>query len=277
METVNAGSDGLESEDFGVLLAFHRRVANLTQEALSERSGVSVRAIQAIESGKTRWPQAATARMLVTALELPELERQRLLSVNRRRPVPRAAHEHDPILGRDSEIARIEAWLVNGERLVTLLGPGGVGKTRLARAIANRWNEGGLSATWVALESVTDPADVLPEVARALGIGEAGDQSLLERIAGSIDGPGILVIDNLEHLLSATSDIAALLAAAPRFSVLVTSREALRLRGERILLLDPLPLPDQFGSPMDRAANPAVTLFRRALGAVAPDRTAADG
>ncbi|MDF3042912.1 MAG: hypothetical protein K0Q71_5618, partial [Thermomicrobiales bacterium] len=119
-------------------------------------------------------------------------------------------------------------------RLVTLTGPGGVGKTRLAIAVATAAAiEVTDGAVFVPLAAVSDPALVLPTIARALDIRETRERSLVEVLADALrDRRLLLVLDTFEHLLPATAALAQLLAACPRLTVLVTSRAALRLTVE---------------------------------------------
>jgi predicted ATPase/DNA-binding XRE family transcriptional regulator len=251
-----------------------RRSKGWTQEDLSERSGVSLRAIQSLESGETRSPHTSTITLLGAALgfegeRLAELHAA--LRATRATPaaLPVDPPDPDPILGREREMADLERHIDRRTRLLTLLGPGGVGKTRLARAVVTRLLAArGAPVTWVALESASAPDDVLPAVARACGVTESGEEPITQRIAGSLAGrPAWIVLDNFEHLVAAAPEVAALLAAAPSLSIIVTSREALRLRDERTYLIAPLPLPAAGDDP---AGNPAVALFQRSLAAAMP-------
>ncbi|MFD1734282.1 ATP-binding protein [Deinococcus malanensis] len=141
-------------------------------------------------------------------------------------------------------------------RLLTLRGPGGIGKTRLALEIAYRLSpEFERGAVWVNLAELRDPSEVAPAVAQALGVPSEDSTDLLTRL-----GPGslLLVLDNFEHLAPAASDVAALTAGAPNLRVLVTSRTALHVRGEQEFPVGPLPLPAP-NEPL--LASPAVQLF----------------
>ncbi|MFM9108924.1 MAG: AAA family ATPase, partial [Chloroflexota bacterium] len=253
----------------GGLLFDLRRAAGLTQEQLSGRSSVGIRTIQAIESGVSRAPQAGTLRLLADALELEGSERRRFLAAARRaRPGSGSREFRDvvdggelaPILGRSDEIAAVEARFAAGDRFVTLVGPGGVGKTRLARAIARRWDEAHPGAVvWVSFEAVTDPGGILPAIARAVGIGELASRGLPERIADRLTGASsLLILDNFEHLVAAAPVAAALLDAAPPARLLVTSREALRVRGERPAPVTPCPLPPAPEAGDPDPGNPAI-------------------
>ena len=162
-----------------------------------------------------------------------------------------------PFLGRETEVAELSALLSRDEvRLVTLTGPGGTGKTRLAlQAAASVTDEYPDGVWWVPLASLRDPALVLESTAQALGA--AGD--LADHIG---DRKLLLLLDNFEHLVSAAPDIAPLLAACPNLKILVTSREPLHLAGEREVGVDPL------------ARSDAVELFMTRAMAARPDVTA---
>jgi predicted ATPase/DNA-binding winged helix-turn-helix (wHTH) protein len=150
-----------------------------------------------------------------------------------------------PLYGRAEDLAGT-ADTVRRHRLVTIVGSGGIGKTRLSQAVAFE-----LRATWpdgawlVELDALSDPALVAGTVGRALGIQVAADPVRAEDVARALERRELLVvIDNCEHLLAAAADlIGALLAGAPHVRVLATSREPLRLPGEVVVRLPPLAVP----------------------------------
>ena len=161
-----------------------------------------------------------------------------------------------PLFGRDAEVAALHRLLAS-DRLVTVVGPGGVGKTRVAMEVARRAD----TATVLLLAPVTDPAAVPFALADAMGLTVSRGDVLAACSALLGDGSRLLVVDNCEHLLDAARDLVArLLAACPRLEVLVTSREPLGLAAEHIFRLAPLPTPSR-GTAKDPARSPAVEVF----------------
>src|SRR5215216_282403 len=130
-------------------------------------------------------------------------------------------------------------------RLLTLTGPGGVGKTRLATEVAARWAEDVADeVAFVPFAPLTDPCLVAPAIAQAVGVREAGEQPLLERLAMALRPQALLlVLDNCEQVLEAASQIGELLGACERLTILATSRAPLHLSGEREFPVPPLSLP----------------------------------
>ncbi|WP_159604943.1 DUF4062 domain-containing protein [Agromyces humi] len=158
--------------------------------------------------------------------------------------------DHIPVpyteaVGRDREVATLLDWLSHGaERVVTLVGPGGIGKSRLAIEVARSAGEPFDRVTFVALEHVLDPADVLPAIARELGVRDTGDQPLSRQLGAARAGRrDLIVLDSFEQVISAAGDVMALLNDLPDATFLVTSRARLRVRGERVFDVEPLGLP----------------------------------
>ena len=153
------------------------------------------------------------------------------------------------IVDRRSEAALVGDLLCDpAVHLVTLIGSGGIGKTRLAIEVAERWAEalpeGAGSAWFVDLAPVRDPALWVEALAGALGIRPEGSSPVLEPIVDRLQGRrALIVLDNFEHVLAAAAELGRFLAACPELTVLVTSRSALRLRGEREVPLEPLEAP----------------------------------
>ena len=182
-------------------------------------------------------------------------------------------------IGRASEVDDVVMLLRRPEiRLVTLVGPGGIGKTRLAleaaRLAAGEFGDGAL---FVPLASVSEPDDVQPAVAEALGVEPGPDLPLGSALRARLASlEFLLVLDNLEHVLSATPFIAELLAAAPGLTVLATSRSRLDLSGEHLFHVPPLDLPAADERAVDAIRHSdAVALF--AVRAQASGWTASDG
>ena len=166
-------------------------------------------------------------------------------------------------IGREGELARVDAALVE-HRLVTLTGPGGVGKTRLAieaaTLAASRFPDG---AHFVDLAAVRDPALLPDSLAESLAIQIAGGETAEPAIAAALaTRQTLLVLDNLEQIPEGAAYVARLLAAVADLHVLATSRGPLMVRGELEIAVDPLPLPDPSPTGADGIdANPAVELF----------------
>jgi non-specific serine/threonine protein kinase len=150
-----------------------------------------------------------------------------------------------PLVGRERELAAVHALLGEGVRLLTLTGPGGVGKTRLALQLATSLTDAFRGAVaFVSLAPIATTELVLPSVARALDVEESAAELLVERVAAKLAGrPYLLALDNFEHVVGAAPMIAELLAACPQLSVLVTSRVVLRVQGEQEFPVPPLALP----------------------------------
>jgi predicted ATPase/DNA-binding CsgD family transcriptional regulator len=184
-------------------------------------------------------------------------------------PVPRTR-----LIGRETERAVAHSMLLNeAVPLLTLTGPGGSGKTRLALAIAHdvaaEFADG---ATWVELAPLADPSLVPATVARALGIVPVAGLPLEEQLVRELrQRQALLLLDNCEHLHQAASDLAAfVLLACPAIQILATSRAPLHLRGEQELPVEPFPLPAADARPDVLSANEAVRLFVERAHAVDP-------
>ena len=148
-------------------------------------------------------------------------------------------------VGRSRELAELDG-LLQQARLVTLTGPPGTGKSRLALQVADRWLHAAPDGVvFVGLTSVADADLVLPTVAQAVGVPEQPGRAVLEQLIDALsDRELLLLIDNFEHVIAAAPDVVALLAACPRLRVVATSRELLRVSGEHAYSVAPLDEPD---------------------------------
>ena len=243
----------------GDLVRRHRIAAALSQEALAERAGLSVRAISDLERGVHRVPRLETVRLLADALALARPSRAELLAAARPSRWPRRAPASRSCLPRlvagSSDAPDRARDGGGGDRAAP--GPGRCPAGDAHRPRGRRQDPPGLGrrrryarplsrmASSSSISPRCRPALVVPTIAGALGVREnrggaaAGDAQ--PRPCG--ERQLLLVLDNCEQVLEAAGAVADLLAACPRLTVLATSREPLRLRGERVLPVPPLPLP----------------------------------
>lgn len=266
-----------ELPSLALALQQRRTARGLTQEELAERAGVSVRTLSDIERGVSRYPHRDTLRLLGEALDLTPDEIMALQQAARHPSLsnasgaaanqsPGAPDAVAPLIGRERELQTLREMLTSGQhRLITLTGPAGIGKTRLALTLAQTLRpEFAGSVTVVDLSPITDPAYVVSALAHALDLRERASQPLIETlIAGLADQRRLLVVDNAERALEARPVFSAILARCPAVALLLTSRHPLEITGERVFPVPPLmTLDPRISTAPDQLLNaPAVALF----------------
>jgi len=292
----------LESRSFGSVLRRYRMAAALSQEALAERAGISLRGLSDLERGLSRAPRLETLARLAEALGLEGAARQALATAAgipsvdealEASPAPElsavtraAPHTALPgyltrVLGRGPDLAAIGDLIGRDDvRLLTLAGPGGVGKTRLAVAAAaelgRTYADG---AVFVPLAPLRDPTLVPVAIAQAVGAPEGGDTTALESLVRVLRPQHLLlVLDNFEHVVAEAPIVGSLLVRCPRLDVLVTSRAPLRIQGEHTFTVQPLGVPDAqvVATPEEALGWPSVALFVERARAVQPSFALSD-
>ncbi len=268
-----------EKARFGSWLKDRRGVLDLTQDELAQSVDCSLTLIRKLEAGKRR-ASRQIAELLAARLDIPADERSDFVRFARSRNAYFSPTEESPwrtlrhhltnlpvpptpLVGREQEIADIARQLVHDRvRLLTLVGPPGVGKTRLALASAeellDHFDDG---VYWVPLAPLNERDRVAPTIARALGLKETSGQSCLALLTQHLTPQRILLIlDNFEHIIGAAPFVAELLTVCPYLHIVVTSRVSLHVRAERQFRVAPL------------ASAFAVELFLGRLRAVDPNR-----
>ena len=285
----------MPTASFGNWVREARTALDLTQEALAERTGCAVQTIRKIEAGERR-PSRQMAQRLAYALALPDGEHAWFLKAARAdanqpagapaataparppRLSPALPAMHTVFIGRQAELAEVRRLLADPERrLVTLAGPGGIGKTRLALEAVTAGRPFADGVIFVPLAPISTAALLVPTIAHAIGFTFSGPLPPADQILQHLATRDmLLILDNLEHLLdetpgevptdpgifpgSAADLLARIVAEAPGVKLLVTSRERVSLRGEWAVQLAGLPV-GQADAPDDTRDADAVVLF----------------
>lgn len=279
--------------EFGAWLKERRRAQGIGHDEFADRIGCSRVTLLKMEAGERR-PSRQMALLLAQYLRVPDDEHEAFVAFARSGTVPdSASHAVDapaseagklspwrttrlhrtniPYLltstvGRERDEREARAYLLQGRvRMLTLTGPPGIGKTRLAMQLASSVVEHFEDGVYfVDLSPVTDPLEVSAAIARTIGLAPTGSTPVSTALQEYMSGRRVLLLlDNFEHLLDAASEIVKLLEAGPWLKALITSREALNVRGERRFSVPPLATPARGQSYSSSAllSIPSVELF----------------
>lgn len=284
---------------FGVWLRQRRELLDLTREELARHVGCSIATLRKWENGGRR-PSKQVAERLAVCLQLTVDDLPSFIPFARGTVEAATLQTHyqttsplkklsikppdisiTPLIGRDDDIDHICTLIqAHHVRLVTLIGPPGVGKTRLSLEITQQMTDqfpDGVA--FVPLAAIPEPAMLISAIAQTLGITEKNRQSIQTTITNTLrDQRLLLVLDNFEHLIEAATIIHALLTEVHQITVLVTSRVPLRISGEYEYSVPPLRLPDQQS---DQSVDqlqcvPAIQLLVQRIQAVCPRFVLAD-
>jgi predicted ATPase/transcriptional regulator with XRE-family HTH domain len=253
----------------------------LTQAQLAAAAGCSVSLIRKYESDARRPTRTITLR-LAAALQLSDTEQAQFvhMALNGAAPPPVITATTPlpgwipapptPIIGREQALAHLVEMLVRAPgRLVTLVGPPGVGKSRLALACASAVDGRFADGIWfIELAALTSTHELMTTIAARLGITLQGDN--VAALSSALHGRHLLLgLDNFEHLLDAAPSVAQLLREVPKLTILTTSRIPLRIRAEQCVMVEPLGLP-RSATITAVAAAPAAQLFCERAAAIMP-------
>jgi len=282
---------------FGDYLRRRRKALDLTQDELARRVGCSIATIQKIEHDERR-PSRQIAGLLAACLEIPPQDQPKFIRAARAErsiehlpgtysqtllgtasspvsapasyPASNLPASFTPLVGREPELSELTRLLLQpGCRLLSLLGPGGIGKTRLALEIANRLFAQDLplfadGVFYIPLAHIESSERIIPAIARALNFNFSGPGEPATQLFKVLRRKKmLLVLDNLEHLMSADELVAEILESSPGLKILLTSRERLNLHGECLFEIHGLPVP-QLGSMDDIESYSSVALFLQA-------------
>jgi len=276
VETSKASDERSAALELASLLKKFRVQAGLSQQMLAEKALVSVQAVSALERGYRKVPYPKTLERLCEALALPAEARAALEESARHARGQRLQEQEEPppshnlprqltsFLGRDEVVKEIKA-LVKTAPLVSVVGTGGVGKTRVSVEVAHQLVGDSPDGVWfVELAPLGDPELVAHALAAALGVQESPRTPLLNTLISHLSQKQLLIVlDNCEHVLDQTRRVVgSLLRECPKVKFLTTSREALTITGERVYRLPSLAFPQEKTASPDVAMSfGAVALF----------------
>jgi predicted ATPase/transcriptional regulator with XRE-family HTH domain len=264
---------------FGDLLRRHRIAMGCSQEQLAERAGLSAGGVSALERGVRRRAYVDTVDLLASALELSEIDRLEFhdaakrarggderAAADRQVRLPQKMTNLPPsatsFVGREDDVEVVRRALHGHARLLTVTGPGGVGKSRLSLEVARLLLPFFGDRVWlVETAQFDDPRPVIHEIGRVIGAGASEDieESVIDRLRPQ---RALLVIDNCDRFVAAVATVVGrLLRSCPELHIIATSRERLRIGAEIAYPLRPLTLPAPLSPPGDLSESSAMRLF----------------
>lgn len=270
---------------FGHWLEKRRKALDLTREEFAEKIGYSASALRKIETEQRR-PSKQLAEIIANALDIPTQERDTFIQIARGElPIERMKTPHPrpdlnllqpsrafsphipisptPLVGREHELSTLRRLLGDPQcRLITLVGPGGIGKTRLAMEVAcDQYNKYENGVAFVLMAGLNSPSLIIPAMANALELVIQGAIDPKKQLINHLRMKQVLlVLDNAEHLLGGVNLFSEIIESAPRVQILSTSREALNLCGEWLFEVGGLPLPQRMDDE-EFEKNSAIALF----------------
>jgi len=270
---------------FGRWLQKRRKALDMTREEFAQKVGCSASTLRKLETEERR-PSKQLAELIANNLEIPEEHRTTFIRIARgelsawklKSPLPLPNVDllqssqtfsnsipipPTPLIGRESELSVLRQMLADPQcRLITLVGPGGIGKTRLAVEVAcDQYDKYENGTVFIQMAGLNSPSLIAPSIANALGLTIQGAIDPKRQLINHLRNKQVLlVLDNAEHLLGGVNLFSEIIESAPRVQILSTSRESLNLRSEWLFEVKGLPLPrSEEDAEFDK--NSAVTLF----------------